>query len=116
MGSPALIRGQSRNLNHRPDFDGALVRPWDACRYADGLVEILRIDQEVAAELFAGLRERTVGDQPFAVAHLDAGGRRHRLQRGVARYCPFALSWCASSVDSAKQCCRSASVQACSSV
>src|ERR1039457_4045017 len=82
MGSPALIRRQSRNLNHRPDFDGALARPWDACRYADGLVEILRIDQEVAAELFAGLRERTVGDQPFAVAHLDAGGRRHRLQRG----------------------------------
>ena len=43
---------------------------------------VLGVDQEVAAELFARLRERAVGHQPFAVAHPDAGRRRRRVQRG----------------------------------
>src|ERR1700691_2226123 len=70
------------DFQYGPDFDGALARAWNAGGDADCLVEILGFDQEVAAELFAGFREWTVGDQAFAVAHLDARGRRHRLQRG----------------------------------
>ena len=60
----------------------------------------LASDQEVAAELFARLRERTVRHQPLAVAHLDAGRRRNRLQGCAAKYCPSFLSVCASWVDS----------------
>ena len=38
------------------------------------------LDHEVAAELLARLRERAVGDEPFAVAHADAGRRGGRVQ------------------------------------
>ena len=49
---------------------------------ADGLVQVLGVDQEIAAKLLARLGEGTVRDQPLAVAHAHARSRRDRLQRG----------------------------------
>src|SRR5229473_8193375 len=77
-----LALRQSENLNHRTDFDGAHACPWNPCGNADRHVEVLGIDHEIAAELFARLRERTIGYEPLAVAHPDTGRRRGRLQRG----------------------------------
>src|SRR5258705_13686084 len=67
-----LICWQVRDLNHRADFNCAPACRWNACGNADRLVEVLRVDQEVAAELFARFRERTVGHELSAVAHPDA--------------------------------------------
>ena len=61
---------------HRPDFDGTHARHWNPCGDGDRLVEILDVDEHVAAELLARFRKRTVGHEPFAVAHPDAGRRR----------------------------------------
>jgi hypothetical protein len=41
----------------------------------------LSLDDAVAAELFARLREGAVGDEPLAVAEAQRGGRRGRMQR-----------------------------------
>jgi hypothetical protein len=57
-----LIGRQARNRYDQLDFDGAQACPWNLCGGADRLVEILGVDQELAAELFARLRERPVGD------------------------------------------------------
>jgi hypothetical protein len=43
------------------------------------LVELLGVDQELAADLFARLCERPVGDERFTVAYPDAGRRRRRV-------------------------------------
>src|SRR5437867_1828692 len=95
--SPALVGGSSsvlartlcrRTLPHRPDLDGARAGQWNSCGDGDGFVEILDVDEHVAAELLAGLRERTVGHEALAVAHPDAGRRRRRVQRGTAQILP----------------------------
>ena len=70
---------QARDLHDRPDVDGAQACPWNLCGGADRLVDILGVDQELAAELFARLRERPVGDERFTVAHPDADRRRRRV-------------------------------------
>src|SRR5205085_11527657 len=54
----------------------------------DRLVEIPGVDQEVAAQLFARLRERAVGDEPLALADADAGRRRRGVQRGGGEKLP----------------------------
>ena len=51
----------------------------------------LAFDQEVAAELFARLRERTVGHERLAVAHPDAGRRRGGVQRVRGQILPARL-------------------------
>ena len=73
------IGREARDLHDRPEVDGAQVCPWNPCGGADRLVEILGVDQELAAELFARLCERPVGDERFAVAHPDAGRGRRRV-------------------------------------
>src|SRR5215470_11421425 len=75
-----LILRQSRDLYHRADFDRAKARAWDTPGDAYSLVEIFGVDQEVAAELFARLREGPVGHEPFAFSHPDAGRCRRRVQ------------------------------------
>src|SRR5205823_10748546 len=70
-----LSRRQVRDLDDRPDFDCAPARPRNPRGDGDRLVEIPGIDQEVAAQLFARLRERAVGHQPLALADPDAGRR-----------------------------------------
>jgi hypothetical protein len=65
----------------RVDLSGAAprpARPHDGLgRSRDRLVAILGVDQELATELFARLRERPIDDERFAVAHSD-GDRRQR--------------------------------------
>src|SRR4030065_235944 len=75
-----LLRRQARDLHDRPDFDGAFARARYPPGDGDRLVEVYRVDQEVAAQLLAGFREGAVGDHPLAVTHPDAGRRRHRRQ------------------------------------
>src|SRR5436309_1008548 len=83
--APTLPR---RALPHGPDFDGARTGQRNSCGDRNGFVEILDVDEHVAAELLAGLRERTVGHEPLAVAHPDAGRRRRRVQRRAAQILP----------------------------
>src|SRR5919107_1264011 len=80
-----LILRQARDLHHRPDLDRAPARSRNAGGDIDRFVQIRRVDQVVAAELFARLRERTVGYQPFAVPHPDAGRRRAQVEWGGAQ-------------------------------
>src|SRR6266849_1989475 len=63
------LRGKSRDLHHWPDFDCAPATCWNPRGDVDRLVEVLGVDQEEAAELFARLGERTVGHEPFTVAN-----------------------------------------------
>src|SRR5580704_10896750 len=82
---PTLTWGQVRYLHHRPNLD----RPFACARNTSGdvdcLVEVSGFDHEEAAKLFARLRERTVGHNPFALAHPNRGRCRHRLQRRRAQ-------------------------------
>src|SRR3989449_9581433 len=77
-----LIGRQVRYVNDRPDLDRAATGHGNPGRDGDRLVEIARIDQEVAAQLLLGLRERAVGHYPFALAYPDAGRRGGRRERG----------------------------------
>src|SRR5438128_7703066 len=81
-------RSFRRALPHWPDLDGARAGQWNSCGDGDGFVEVLDVDEHVAAELLAGLRERTVGHEALAVAHPDAGRRRRRVQRETAQILP----------------------------
>jgi hypothetical protein len=60
-GLAGSLTGQVRNLDYRPDFDGPFARTRNPFGNFDGFVEILGLDQEVAAKLFAGFGEGTVG-------------------------------------------------------
>src|SRR2546421_7060954 len=80
-GRISLTCRQTRYLHDRADFDGAQACRGNPCGDADRLVQILGVDEEVAAQLLARLRERPVGYQRFAGAHPDAGRRRDRVQR-----------------------------------
>src|SRR6266545_5854654 len=83
-----LSRRQSRYLYDRPDFDCAPACHGNPLGDGDRLVEIPGVDQEVAAQLFARLRKRTVGDESFALAYLDAGRPRRRVQWGGSEILP----------------------------
>src|SRR5947208_9287904 len=78
----ALVRRQIRYVDDGPDLDRAAAGHGNPRRDGDRLVEIPRIDQEIAPQLLLGLRKRTVGHHPLAVAYPDAGGRGGRLERG----------------------------------
>ena len=80
-----LIRGQARDLPHRPDFDGADARPWNPSSDADRIIQILGIDQKVAGDLLARLDERPVGHEALSVADPDDGSGRRRMQRRSAQ-------------------------------
>src|SRR5215475_11549404 len=64
---------QARDLYYRPHLDGAFARHGNPSGNADRLVEIVCLDEEVAAQLFPRLRERTIGHEPFAIAHPHTG-------------------------------------------
>src|SRR5262245_65806350 len=49
---------QARDLDYRAHLDGAFARHGNPSGNADRLVEIVCLDEEVAAQLFARLRER----------------------------------------------------------
>src|SRR3954466_15493249 len=75
-----LALRQACDLHDRPDLDRAPAHPRDAGGDVDRLVEIRGVDQVVATELFSCLGERTVGYQPFTVAHADAGRGRRQVK------------------------------------
>src|SRR5438309_6280935 len=77
-----LMRRQAADLHHRPNLDGPEACAWNPSGDVDRLVEIPGVDEEVAAQLFPRLGERTVGHEPFAFAHPDAGRRRNGVQGG----------------------------------
>src|SRR5580704_4542983 len=51
---------------------------------AESVIEIRRLDQVVACQLFGGLGKRTVGKQRFAIAYADRGRGRSGLQAVTA--------------------------------
>ena len=65
-----LVRREVRDLHHGPDFDRTFAGARNLSGNVDRLVEVPGVHQEVAAEVFARLREWTVGHEPLAVAHL----------------------------------------------
>src|SRR5882757_4782377 len=68
-------------INHnRPDLDRPLPGAGNPRGDREGGVEILGLDQIIAGELFARLRERTVGRHGLAVTDAHGGCRRRRLQ------------------------------------
>src|SRR6266496_5179228 len=71
------------HLHDRSDLDRARPRGRNAPRDRGRLVQVLRVDDVVAAELLARLREGAVGRQGFAVADPDGRRGRDRLE-GVA--------------------------------
>src|ERR1700730_5800113 len=84
-GSSSLLIGALRGglgwtLHEGSHLDGARAHGGDACGDGDGFVEVFGVDEVIAAELFTGLGERTVGDEAFAVAYPDTRGCRCRLQ------------------------------------
>src|SRR4051794_36990312 len=65
----------------RPHLDRAALRGGDPRGDLGRLVQILRLDQVVAAQLLLHLRERPVRGQRLAITNADARRRRGRLER-----------------------------------
>src|SRR5689334_7677776 len=68
----------------RADLDGARARQRNPGGDGERFVEILHVDEHVAAELLARLRERPIGHQSLAIADPHAGCRGRRKQRMAA--------------------------------
>src|SRR4051812_7420982 len=66
-----------------PHLDRAIRGVRDLAGPLDGLVEVVAFEDEQAAELLAGLGERTVRDQRLAVAHADRGGAGRWVKAGA---------------------------------
>src|SRR5581483_11105781 len=66
---------------YRTNLDRTVPRHRNPSRKPDRGIQVLRLDQGVSSELFARLRERTVGDKRLCVAHPYRRRRRGRLQR-----------------------------------
>src|SRR5579885_2523949 len=66
---------------YRTNLDRTVPRHRNPSRKPDRGIQVLRLDQVVSSELFARLRERTVGDKRLCVAQPDRRRRRGRLQR-----------------------------------
>ena len=88
----AASTSAAQHLPDRPHFDRPEPRAGDLRRDLDRLVEILAVDDVVAADLLLGLGERTVGGEHLAVAHPHGrrvGGRAAGARRPGARpACP----------------------------
>src|SRR5213078_3060622 len=63
---------QTSDLRHWPYFNSSDARSGNPRSDVNRFFEIFCIDQEVAAELLAGLGKRAVRDHAFAVADLNA--------------------------------------------
>src|ERR1700712_1687608 len=82
--SAMLIR---KSGGHRPDranFDRPVFSTRNPRRDFRRLVQILCVDQVVAAELLASFGEWAVGCRALAVAHPNCGRRLGRLKGGAA--------------------------------
>src|SRR5215472_6710584 len=78
-----LCRRLSWTLDDGPDFNRAETHGRNPRSNGDGLVEIFGFDQEISAELFAGLGEGSIGQEPFAFTHPDACSCRRWMQLGA---------------------------------
>src|SRR5690606_14003551 len=68
----------------RPDLDAAQTCRWHLRCDPDGLVQVARLDQDVAPKLFLRFHERAVGDMGLAVAD-TARGRGTHVFEGAGR-------------------------------
>src|ERR671925_407711 len=76
-----LSSSDGRALAHGPHLDRAHPRESAAGGEGQRRVEILHVDQHVAAEVLARLGEWSVGQQRLAVTHAHARRGRDGLQR-----------------------------------
>src|SRR5579863_6915856 len=68
-------RGETRQFQHGANFDRPLASTWDTSRNVDGLVEVFGLNQEIAAELLARFRERSVRHESSPLTDAHAGCR-----------------------------------------
>src|SRR6266508_1750927 len=68
------------DIQELPNLDRAFGGPRVAGGHLERLVRTAALDQDVAADLLLGLRERTVGAQDLAVTHPDRGRAPRRVQ------------------------------------
>ena len=80
----AAWRLHARGVHDRAHLDGAVGRRRNARRDLNGVVQILRFDEVVAAELFLGFGEGAIRRGHLAIAHAHCGGALGRLQRFAA--------------------------------
>src|SRR5262245_52546669 len=77
-----------RAFSYPSDFDSPHTRHGTSCGDGECLIKRCDVDEQVATELLARFRKRTVGHELFAVAHLDPGCRRRRVQGGTGEILP----------------------------
>src|SRR5258708_25369310 len=70
-----------RQLPDRSDFNATLACRRDLCGDLDRLVQVPRVDQIKARQLFLRLGERAVADRDPAVANADVRRCLHRFER-----------------------------------
>ena len=75
---------------HRPDLDTSEAGRRDFRRNLNRLVEVFRLDEEVAAELLLRLGKRAIGGRDFTISHPDrrryAGGLKAVVSEKPARF------------------------------
>ena len=83
QGQPvrALERHRRRRVGHRPDLDPAVLRRRDLPGELEGLVQVVRLEDVVAACHFGALGERAIGDARVVGTAADPHARRRRQQR-----------------------------------
>ena len=77
-GNPGLAFRQGKQGS---DFHRAFFRGRQPAGDSDRFVEVVHIDDIIAAELFSGFSERTIGDLVLAIAYSQTGGTRYWMQR-----------------------------------
>src|SRR5215469_1306149 len=81
---------QTLDLDDGANFHSAPTAGRNAPSDVDGFVKVLGVDQKEAAQLFARLGERAVGDHAFAVLNANAGGSGGRVKgRGTKKMTGF---------------------------
>src|SRR5437762_2252044 len=81
----SLRRRSNSSLDDWTHFDCAFARRRNSRRDRERLIEVLCLDQKVAAKLFVGLRKRAVSNQFLAVANAYAARHRNRMQLRPAK-------------------------------
>src|SRR5262249_7187449 len=82
-------RRQALQLKNGPDLDSPLLGTGNASCDSDRVVEVRRVDQEEAAELFARFSERAVRHLALTFTDANAGRGRYRVQWGSAEVLPL---------------------------
>src|SRR5262245_31269347 len=84
-GTSTRLRAEvRRQVHHWANLDRTVLRTGDAAGQLEGTVEVLAVDDVVAAEDLLGLRERPVGRRRPAAADPHGGGGLDALERLAA--------------------------------